>query len=76
LALFALPLVSGWLSPKQLVLSELNTNIHFHDQVCVVIFCSKGTTTEGTKALRATQRKYRKFHHLAGQFIIAVKINL
>jgi len=41
------------------VLSDLNTNIHFHDEVCVVIFCNKfkGTTTEGTEALRATQRK-------------------
>ena len=42
-----------------LVLSDLNKPIHFYDEVCLVIFCNKlkGTTTEDTEALRATQSK-------------------
>jgi len=38
---------------------DLNTNIHFYDEMCVVICCKKlkVTTTEGTEALRATQSK-------------------
>jgi len=41
------------------VTSAFRLEIHFHDQVYVVIFCNKpkGTTTENTEALRATQRK-------------------
>jgi len=40
------------------VLSDLNTNTHFHDEVCAVIFCNKfqGTTTEGTETLRYTEK--------------------
>ena len=34
-------------------------NVSQSDEVCVVLFCKnlKGTTTEGTEALRATQSK-------------------
>jgi len=39
------------------VLSDLNKPINFYGEVYLVIFCNKlkGTTTEGTEALRATQ---------------------